>query len=214
AEQAKALQESQSQLETQQSQLEQTNLQLEERSEMLEQQKLRLIQAQQAVERNVVELERANQYKSEFLANMSHELRTPLNSSLILSHMLAENKSGTLTEDQVRYARTIHDSNRDLLALINDILDLSKIESGQVELHVEPLSIKDLVTSLQHTFEPIATKNLLDFRTEVHPGVPDSLVTDGQRLQQILKNLLSNAFKFTQQGEVELSIAAHEDRLR
>jgi CheY-like chemotaxis protein/signal transduction histidine kinase len=214
AEQAKALQESQTQLEMQHSELEQANVRLEERSELLEQQKRQLLKAQQAVEKNVVELERANQYKSEFLANMSHELRTPLNSSLILSHMLAENKSGTLTDDQVRYARTINDANKDLLALINDILDLSKIESGQVELRIEPIFIKDVVDSLQQIFEPIAAQKSLNYRATVHPEVPDTLNTDGQRLQQILKNLLSNAFKFTDQGEVELSIALHDDKLR
>jgi signal transduction histidine kinase/DNA-binding response OmpR family regulator len=214
AEQAKALQESQTQLEMQHSELEQANVRLEERSELLEQQKRQLLQAQRAVEKNMAELERANQYKSEFLANMSHELRTPLNSSLILSHMLAENKTGTLTEDQVRYAQTIHDANKDLLTLINDILDLSKIESGQVELQIEPIAIRDIVASLQHIFEPIAAQKSLNYRTTMHADVPETLHTDGQRLQQILKNLLSNAFKFTEQGEVELSIALHDDKLR
>lgn len=214
AEQAKALQESQTQLEMQHSELEQANIGLEERSELLEQQKQQLLYAQQTVEKNLLDLERANQYKSEFLANMSHELRTPLNSSLILSHMLAENKTGTLTEDQVRYAKTIHDANKDLLNLINDILDLSKIESGQVELQIEPVAISDIVDSLQKTFEPVAAQKSLSYRTTVHADVPETLNTDGQRLQQILKNLLSNAFKFTEQGEVELSIALHEDKLR
>ena len=214
SEQTKALQESQTQLETQHSELEQLNIQLEERSEVLEQQKQQLLQAQQAVEHHMDKLERASQYKSEFLANMSHELRTPLNSSLILSHMLAENKSGTLTEEQVRYARTINDANNDLLALINDILDLSKIESGQMELRVEEVAVKDIVSSLQQVFEPVATQKSLGFRTILQADVPDTLTTDGQRLQQILKNLLSNAFKFTHKGEVELNIALQENRLR
>src|SRR5690606_17423639 len=142
--------------------------------------------------------ERANQYKSEFLANMSHELRTPLNSSLILSKLLADNPDGSLTDTQVRYARTIHASNQDLLNLINDILDLAKIESGKVETAIDPLKL---------TFEPIAAEAHLGFRLELAHDMPPTIVTDMLRVQQILKNLLSNAFKFTKEGEVVLKVS-------
>jgi signal transduction histidine kinase/DNA-binding response OmpR family regulator len=213
-EQTRALQESQSQLELQHSELEQANVQMEERNQLLEQQREKLFQAQQDVAKYVSELEQANQYKSEFLANMSHELRTPLNSSLILSHMLSQNKTGTLTEDQVRYARTIHAANNDLLALINDILDLSKIESGQVELQVEPVAVTDIVNSLKETFEPVAAQKSISLQLTQQAGFPASIKTDSQRLQQIIKNLLSNAFKFTQEGEVELILTRHGERMQ
>ncbi|HEY4542668.1 MAG TPA: response regulator [Noviherbaspirillum sp.] len=214
AEHARALQESQSELEAQHSELEQANVQLEERNQLLEEQKRNLAAAQSALQQNTVELERANRYKSEFLANMSHELRTPLNSSLILSSVLAENKTGSLSEEQVRYARTIHSANSDLLTLINDILDLSKIEAGQVDLALEPVAVQGAVTALERTFEPLAAEKGLALRFAVEPGVPAELITDGQRLQQVLKNLLSNAIKFTQQGEVRLEVGAAGGRVR
>ncbi|MGV3741438.1 MAG: response regulator [Burkholderiaceae bacterium] len=213
-EQSRALQESQSQLELQHSDLETANVQLEERNQLLEQQRAKLFIAQQEVQKNVAELERANRYKSEFLANMSHELRTPLNSSLILSHMLAENKAGTLTEEQVRYARTIHAANNDLLTLINDILDLSKIESGQVDLNIDALAVPDLVNAMREMFEPMAQQKSLGLEFEVAPDAPGLLYTDALRLQQILKNLLSNTFKFTHQGKVTLAVSRHGERLR
>ncbi|HZW20822.1 response regulator [Noviherbaspirillum sp.] len=213
--QAKALQEAQAELETQHSVLEQANVQLEERNELLEQQKRNLIAAQQAVERSAAELERANRYKSEFLANMSHELRTPLNSSLILSHMLAENKTGTLTEEQVRYARTIHSANTDLLNLINDILDLSRIEAGQLLVQAEPVRLQPLLESLRQAFEPVASQKGLGFSISVSADAPAEIVTDELRLSQVVKNLLSNAFKFTETGEVELQVAlAAQGRMR
>jgi CheY-like chemotaxis protein len=208
AEQARALQESQAQLESQHAEMEQVNLWLEERNHLLEQQKRDLYQAQHALQKNAAELERASRYKSEFLANMSHELRTPLNSSLILSHLLAENKSGTLSAEQVGHARTIHASNNDLLALINDILDLSKIEAGQVDIHPEPVAIDGLLDGLRRTFEPMAAQKGLTLAIQRRPGVPEALMTDAQRLQQVLRNLLSNAFKFTHQGKVELEVVA------
>ncbi|SNS14352.1 GAF sensor hybrid histidine kinase [Noviherbaspirillum humi] len=206
-EQGRALQESQSQLEIQQSELEQSNVQLEERTQMLEQQKQDLLTAQARLEANAIELERANRYKSEFLANMSHELRTPLNSSLILSQMLADNKPGNLNDDQVRYARTIHSANQDLLALINDILDLSKIEAGQIDIQPEPVSVASVLDQLRQIFEPVARQKRLAFRAEAASDVPRNIVTDSQRLQQVLKNLLSNAFKFTEHGEVALQVS-------
>lgn len=200
-EQSRLLQESQSTLESQQNELEEANLMLAERSKVLERQKADL---QAATD----ELARANRYKSEFLANMSHELRTPLNSSLILSHMLAENKLGNLTPDQVRHVKTIQSANQDLLALINDILDLSKIEAGQVELHNEPVDTADIVTSLRQMFEPIAAQRQIAFHTAAGKNAPALVTTDSQRLLQILKNLLSNAFKFTHSGHVRLDISA------
>lgn len=207
-EQGRVLLESQTRLENQQAELEQTNVQLEAQAEHLERQKRELLQAQRTLENNAEELGRANRYKSEFLANMSHELRTPLNSSLILSQLLIENKAGTLTEEQVRYARTIHASNNDLLSLINEILDLSKIEAGHVDIAPEPVSVSGILEPLRQSFEPIAKERQLQFTVGVGPDAPTTFVTDSQRLQQILKNLLSNAFKFTEQGEVVLHVAA------
>ncbi len=206
-EQSNALKESKEQLERQQADLEQSNVQLEEYSNHLERQKQELLNTQRALQENAEALERANQYKSEFLANMSHELRTPLNSSLILSKLLADNADGSLSETQVRYAKTIQASNHDLLNLINDILDLAKIESGKVETSIEPVQLPHLLDPLKLTFEPIAADAHLGFRVEVADDVPPTVVTDMLRAQQILKNLLSNAFKFTKAGEVVLSVA-------
>jgi CheY-like chemotaxis protein len=207
-EQGRVLRESQTRLENQQAELEQTNVQLEEQTQRLEHQKSDLEGAQRTLRISSDELERANKYKSEFLANMSHELRTPLNSSLILSQILSDPKSDNLDAEQVRsYAKTIHASNNDLLSLINDILDLSKIEAGHVEVQPEPVSIAGLVQPIRQMFEPIAADKQLAFTVEIAPNAPMSLVTDIQRLQQIIKNLLSNAFKFTQQGGVTLRVA-------
>jgi signal transduction histidine kinase/CheY-like chemotaxis protein len=207
-EQGRALRESQARLENQHAELEQTNVQLEEQTQRLERQKQELVHAQRALSETARTLERSNRYKSEFLANMSHELRTPLNSSLILAKLLADNPKGTLDEEQVRFARTIHSSNNDLLTLINDILDLSKIEAGQVDIEPEPLGVEDLLEALRRTFEPIARDRKVDFHAKPAPGAPERIVTDAQRLQQILRNLLSNAFKFTARGEVTLQVRA------
>ena len=200
------LRRSQAQLEQQQSDLEQANSQLEERTQRLELQKTRLIDVQRGMEASAAELARANQYKSEFLANMSHELRTPLNSSLILSQILADNKPGTLTAEQVRYAQTIHASNNDLLALINDILDLSKIEAGHMEARPQPIAMNELIEPLRRLFEPVAKDKGLRFDVRVADDAPEVLVTDSQRLAQVLRNLLSNAFKFTARGEVVMEV--------
>jgi signal transduction histidine kinase/DNA-binding response OmpR family regulator len=213
-EQSRALMESQAMLENQQAELEQTNLQLSAQAEQLETQTRELLGAKETLEHSAEELGRANQYKSEFLANMSHELRTPLNSSLILSKILMDNKKGTLDEEQVRYARTIYSSNNELLALINDILDLSKIEAGHADVQPEPVAISSVVASLRDMFEQVAEEKSLDFRIAVSSDTPASIVTDRQRLQQVLKNLLSNAFKFTSAGEVTLQISRGQgDRL-
>ncbi|HEV2610712.1 MAG TPA: response regulator [Noviherbaspirillum sp.] len=206
-EQGRALLESQARLENQQAELEQTNVQLEEQAERLEGQKRELLNTQRALELNAEELGKANRYKSEFLANMSHELRTPLNSSLILSKILMENKTGSLSGEQVRYAQTIHESNNALLVLINDILDLSKIESGHADLNPEPVSVSSVVQTLKQIFDPVAREKQLSFTIGISEDAPAVIVTDNQRLQQVLRNLLANAFKFTEQGEVVLHIA-------
>lgn len=214
-ERSRALMDSQARLETQQAELEQTNVQLEEHTQNLEKQKRVLLDAQRTLAENAEVLERANQYKSEFLANMSHELRTPLNSSLILAKLLADNKDGTLTAEQVRYAHTIYSSNTDLLLLINDILDLSKVEAGHVEITPEPVTLTAILQSLQQSFQPVANQKKIALRMEKAAGVPETLVTDEQRLRQILKNLLSNAFKFTDKGEVVLrALSVDADHIR
>jgi CheY-like chemotaxis protein/signal transduction histidine kinase len=208
SEQSRSLQESQARLETQQVELEQTNVQLEEQAQVLERQKLDLLAAQQELHANADRLEAASRCKSEFLANMSHELRTPLNSSLILSRLLADNKPRTLNDEQVKYAEAINASNNDLLLLINDILDLSKIEAGHVDLVLEPASLAAVLDRLRATFEPLARQKRLAFEIERAPGLPDDMVTDPRRLEQILKNLLANAVKFTERGEVRLVLRA------
>ncbi|CAN5906744.1 response regulator [soil metagenome] len=206
-EQARALKESQAQLENQQTELEQINSQLEEQTQLLENQKEELSNAQEDLSARAADLERSNQYKSEFLANMSHELRTPLNSSLILSKLLADNRDGNLTVEQVKFAQTISSAGNDLLALINDILDLSKIESGKVELSIEPVGIRRTVESLMRTLQPLAQDKGLTFGSAVDEATPEMIETDAQRLGQILKNLISNALKFTPRGEVSLRVA-------
>jgi len=211
-EQGRALRESQARLETQQSELEQINTQLEEQTQILEQQKDDLSRAQTVLTEKAAELERSNQYKSEFLANMSHELRTPLNSSLILAKLLADNKDGNLTAEQVKFAQTISSAGDDLLTLINDILDLSKIEAGKVEVNLEAVLIPPMVRTLVKTFHPIAEEKGLGFSVTVEPGTPERMETDVQRLGQILKNLLSNALKFTEKGEVALRAFSQSDR--
>jgi signal transduction histidine kinase len=152
--------------------------------------------------------ERANEAKSQFLANMSHELRTPLNSLLILARLLADNAGGRLDAKQVKFAQTIHASGVDLLSLINDLLDLAKIESGAVTaLNVAPARFTDLRDDLERTFRQVAQERKLDFAIELDPALPATLRTDAARLKQVLKNLLANAFKFTAKGGVMLRIA-------
>jgi CheY-like chemotaxis protein/signal transduction histidine kinase len=211
-EQSRALRESQVNLEAQQSELEQINSQLEEQTNLLEQQKDALAKAHDVLTARSDELQRANEYKSEFLANMSHELRTPLNSTLILAKLLADNKDGNLTDAQVKFAQTITSAGNDLLRLINDVLDLSRIEAGKVELAPEPVSISGAVESLAKTFQPTADQNGLTFSWVIEPGAPEQVETDRRRLGQILKNLLSNAFKFTERGDVALRVfSQHND---
>ena len=205
-ERGRALSLSQADLQNQQAELEQINTQLEEQTRMLEDQKDAMVQSASVLAEKARELETASRYKSEFLANMSHELRTPLNSTLILSKLLADNKTGNLSDDQVRYAETISAAGQDLLALINDILDLSKIESGKVEVVSESVVLARLLESLQRSFEATATERGLRLAMQLDPDAPDRIQTDGQRLGQILRNLLSNALKFTHQGEISLRV--------
>jgi signal transduction histidine kinase/DNA-binding response OmpR family regulator/CHASE3 domain sensor protein len=212
-EQSRALKQSQHELEQQQAELEQTNAHLEEQASQLEQQRDDLARANEVIENKAKEVLRASRYKSDFLANMSHELRTPLNSALILSKLLADNPRGNLTEEQVKFANTIHSSGNDLLTLINDILDLSKIEAGHIEIHAESLSVERLVKGLVPQFQPMAEQKGLIFEVSTSPDCPPIVETDRQRLEQVLKNLLSNAFKFTEQGSVQLHVScdAHGD---
>ena len=207
-EQSRALRESQATLENQQAELEQTNDQLAERTEALDLRNAALRRVQADLEDRASELQRASRYKSEFLANMSHELRTPLNSALILSKLLVDNPQGNLTPEQVRFAQSIHSSGNDLLELINDILDIAKVESGKLDIVVETVPLAALADSLSMTFAPLASQKQLDFRIEVAPDAPPTLVTDRHRVEQILKNLLANAIKFTEHGTVSLAIGA------
>ncbi|MBB3174112.1 signal transduction histidine kinase/DNA-binding response OmpR family regulator/CHASE3 domain sensor protein [Endobacter medicaginis] len=206
-EQGRALRESSARLEHQQAELEASNNQLSEQATQLEAQRDELERAKAAVEAKAAELQRASTYKSAFLANMSHELRTPLNSSLILSRLLAENPDGNLSAEQVRFAQTIEASGNDLLTLINDILDLSKIEAGHVELRLEPVALSRLAASLRAMFAPLAASKGLTFAIDIAADAPEVIETDRQRVEQVLRNLLANALKFTEAGGVSLAIA-------
>ncbi|GAB2859801.1 hypothetical protein GCM10027277_30410 [Pseudoduganella ginsengisoli] len=205
-------------LRVQQEELQQSNEELEERALLLEQQREIIRKRSQETEaasrelaRKAQELERVSAYKSEFLANMSHELRTPLNSMLILSSLLQQNKGGHLDDRQVEYAATIHGAGKDLLNLINDILDLSKIEAGQMAMHIEEVDVGALLQQLQALFAPVAEQKHLLLNVGQLPGTPERIRSDEHRLLQILRNLLGNAFKFTSAGEVSLTLALCAD---
>ncbi len=165
-------------------------------------------QARQALEEKAEQLALTSKYKSEFLANMSHELRTPLNSLLILSDQLCKNTEGNLNPKQTGFAKTIHSSGNELLMLINDILDLSKIESGTVMVDPSEVEFDELQQYVERTFRHVAEAKNVDFMIRLDPRLSASMLTDAKRLQQIIKNLLSNAFKFTQSGQVKLAIEA------
>ena len=213
-EQSRALKESHGRLEQQQAELEQTNVQLEEQTQQLESQRDELAQTTERLQIQAGELDKASRYKSDFLANMSHELRTPLNSSLILAKLLADNPQGNLTDEQVQFAETIRAAGNDLLALINDILDLSKIEAGRMDIRPESVITKQLVDDLLRMFEPLTVPKGLALSAEIAAECPDLIETDRQRLEQILKNLLSNAVKFTESGSVTLRVTrAPDDRV-
>lgn len=203
------LEKSEAELKTQQEELQQTNEELEEKANMLEEQKDRLGVAKMEIENKARELEATSKYKSEFLANMSHELRTPLNSILILSQILSENKNNALAEKEIEFSRNIYSSGTDLLNLINEILDLSKVESGKMDLDIEHVSFDEISSGMNSMFSEVAKSKLIDFTIKVNQRSigRKTLETDRQRLEQILRNLLSNAFKFTDRnGQVVLSI--------
>lgn len=200
-------------LKIQQEELKRTNDELQNKAFLLFKQKdevetknKEVEEARRSLEEKAEQLTLTSKYKSEFLANMSHELRTPLNSLLILAQQLYENPEGNLNDKQTRYAKTIHSCGDDLLELINDILDLSKIESGFITANISNILFSEISTFVETTFKPLSETKNLKFKTEIYPGLPESIDTDSQRLNQILKNLLSNAFKFTERGEVKLKI--------
>ncbi|HYW15980.1 MAG TPA: HAMP domain-containing protein [Allosphingosinicella sp.] len=207
------LQARQTELTTKQEELHNTNEELQEKAQLLENEKkqveaknLEIDMARRAVEEKAEQLALTSKYKSEFLANMSHELRTPLNSLLILSKLLADNPQGNLNEKQTEFARTIHSAGSDLLSLINDILDLSKIESGTVSIELGDMRMRNLRQHMERTFRQLAADKGLEFDVEFDENLPASIRTDEKRLQQVVLNLLSNAFKFTAHGGVTLAV--------
>jgi signal transduction histidine kinase/HAMP domain-containing protein len=208
---AEELQSQSRELQTQQEELQRTNAELQEKARQLARQNqaievknAEIELARREVEERAEQLALSSRYKSEFMANMSHELRTPLNSLLILAKLLAENSEGNLTEREIDFARSIHIAGNDLLNLINDILDLTKVEAGKMDISPSPVELSSLCADLEQTFRPIAEQQALDFSVEIADGAPWSIVTDQHRVEQVLKNLLSNAFKFTERGSVRL----------
>ncbi|GAA4966212.1 hypothetical protein GCM10023238_37390 [Streptomyces heliomycini] len=212
------LQERSAELQTQQEELQHSNAELEDKAALLaaqnrdiEAKNLQIEQARQELEARAQQLSLASKYKSEFLANMSHELRTPLNSLLILAQLLAQNPSRNLSPKQVEYAQIIHSAGSDLLQLINDILDLSKVEAGKMDVSPERVELRRLIEYVEATFRPMTMQKSLDFTVTTAPGAPADLLTDDSRLRQVLRNLLSNAVKFTERGGVELRIEPAPD---
>ena len=204
-EQAQRLKQSEEKLKAQQEELQVTNEELEEKNQVLERQKKEVEHARKDLEEQAEELALASKYKSEFLANMSHELRTPLNSLLLLARGFSENKEGNLTNDQLESARMIHQSGSDLLSLMNEILDLSKIEAGRMELQLDEVMVSDLADSMRTSFQHLALEKGLSFEASVLKGAPERITTDRRRLKQVIRNLLSNALKFTEQGGVTVT---------
>ncbi|HEX4654876.1 MAG TPA: ATP-binding protein, partial [Mycobacteriales bacterium] len=208
-------------LQVQSDELQRTNAELQEKAQLLTEQsqdleaKNREIElARLGLEEKALQLELASQYKSEFLANMSHELRTPLNSLLILAKLLSDNPDANLTDKQTEFARTIHRAGSDLLELINDILDLSKVEAGKMDVHTSSLEVRALCDTVEQTFLPVAEQKGLSFVVEVEGDTPPALTTDEQRMRQVLRNLLSNAFKFTDSGAVTLHVSVADPSMR
>jgi signal transduction histidine kinase/CheY-like chemotaxis protein/HAMP domain-containing protein len=204
-------------LQARQEELQRSNAELADKAALLARQNrdietknAEIERARQEIEERARQLALASEYKSQFLANMSHELRTPLNSMLILARLLAQNQAGNLTSKQVGYANVIHSAGSDLLRLINDILDLSKIEAGRMDVHPEPFALAALLEDIRTTFQPLTADKSLEFVIETADGVPRELFTDKQRLRQVLGNLLSNAIKFTERGRVGLHIGMAE----
>ncbi|MFC4785027.1 HAMP domain-containing protein [Nocardioides sp. MAHUQ-72] len=216
---AAELQNKSGELQTQQRELQQSNAELEEKASLLAQQNraieiknLEIEDARRALEDRAEQLALSSRYKSEFLANMSHELRTPLNSLLILAKLLADNPDQNLNGRQVEFAQTIHSAGTDLLQLINDILDLSKVEAGKMDVHPATVAVSGIVEYVEATFRPLTAEKDLRFSVWVSEDVPPTLVSDQHRLQQVLRNLLSNAVKFTSYGEVTLAIRRSEEK--
>lgn len=204
---------SEEELRVQQEELMEANAVLEERSRMLEEKNEEIAQRNREVQLKADELARATRYKSEFLANMSHELRTPLNSILLLSRLLEENNDGSLSQEQTEYARVIQTSGKGLLALIDEVLDLSKIEAGKMELETHTVVVDEVLKDLQGLFVPLAREKGLAFHIEAAEA-PGTILTDQQRLEQILKNLVSNAVKFTKEGSVTLTVSSEDANIR
>ncbi|HEX6746100.1 MAG TPA: HAMP domain-containing protein [Longimicrobium sp.] len=211
--QARTLKASEEALRDQQEELQQVNEELEEKASLLAEQNRKVEQknaevetARRELEEKAEQLALSSKYKSEFLANMSHELRTPLNSLLILGRLLADNKDGNLSEKQVEYANTILASGTDLLNLINDVLDVSKVEAGKMEINPTDVYLQDVAGYVDRSFRPVAEQKGVALVVNLEPDAPETLWTDGQRLQQVIKNLLSNAFKFTHEGSVTLTV--------
>ncbi|HWH72586.1 MAG TPA: ATP-binding protein, partial [Candidatus Sulfotelmatobacter sp.] len=204
--QAEKLQASEEELKVQQEELQQANQELEERSRLLEEKNELILERNHEIQLKAKELEQSTRYKSEFLANMSHELRTPLNSILLLSRLLTENHEGNLSTDQIEYARVIQGSGNGLLTLIDEILDLSKIESGKMELEYQSVAPEDIIHALDSMFAPLAKEKGIRFEINAAEDLPPAIETDRLRLEQILRNLLSNALKFTTEGSVTLDI--------
>ena len=213
-EQTQALKVSEERLKSQQEEMEVVNEELEEKNELLERQKREVELARQEIADKADDLALASKYKSEFLANMSHELRTPLNSLLILARVFADNRDGNLTDDQIESARVIFNSGTDLLGLINDILDLAKIEAGRMDLQVTKVTLRNLATGIMESFEHIATDKGLDLTVSISPDAPGDIITDKKRLDQIIKNLVSNAIKFTEQGQVAVEFGRPSSNLK
>ncbi len=210
--QAEKLQASEEELRVQQEELKQANQELEERSRLLEERNQLISERNVEIQHKADLLAQSTRYKSEFLANMSHELRTPLNSILLLSRLLAENTENNLTNDQIDYARVIQNSGQGLLALIDEILDLSKIEAGKMQLEYHHTSLSEIIADMKALFGPMAVEKRIGFAVEVQAGTPAHIETDKLRIEQILRNLLSNAIKFTSEGEVRMDVyCAPED---
>lgn len=208
--QSQKLQVSEEELKVQQEELMQTNIELEERTTMLEEKNQMIEERNQEIQHKAKELAISTKYKSEFLANMSHELRTPLNSILLLSRLMVENNNANLTEEQIEYANVIQNSGQGLLLLIDEILDLSKIEAGKMQMEFHKVTAKEITNDLRALFAPVAKEKSIEFDIHISGDVPGYIETDKMRIQQILKNLISNALKFTSRGSVFLDVRKHD----
>jgi signal transduction histidine kinase/DNA-binding response OmpR family regulator len=209
--QAEKLQTSEEELKVQQEELMQANQELEERTRQLEERNALIVERNLEIQQKAEELALTTKYKSEFLANMSHELRTPLNSILLLSRLMGENNEANLTSDQVEYAKVIQSSGQGLLSLIDEILDLSKIEAGKMELEYNSVMVQEIVGDMKNLFAPVAREKGVQFDLQIAPDVPSQIETDKLRLEQVLRNLLSNAIKFTAEGSVSLTVSILPD---